>query len=315
MERLAAMAVFAQVVEHKSFSAAATELRLSKSAVSKQIARLEDELGLRLLNRTTRKLALTDAGRTFYEHCARLVAEAEEAERAVVSLQAGPRGVLRVNAPMSFGVQHLAPVIPEFIARYPAVRVDMDFTDRFVDLIDEGYDLAIRIGELVDSSLVARRIAPARRIICASPGYLAKFGIPRHPRELSNHRCLLYSYLVTADEWRFRGAEGSFAVKVDGPFRANNGEALMRAALGDLGLILTPTFMVGRELAEGRLVPVLLDWCDDASALHAVFPHRRHLSATVRAFVDYCAEKFGPEPYWDRALLARDYLPLAASSP
>lgn len=303
--RLADMAIFARVVEANSFSQAAQALGLSKSAVSKQIARLEEALGLRLINRTTRRLSLTDAGQTFYEYCARMIMEAEEAGRAVASLQSEPKGLLRISAPMSFGMAHLAPLIPEFLKQNPDVTIDMELSDRFVDLVEDGFDLAIRIGALQTSSLVARRIASAQQIVCASPNYLKNYGTPQHPRDLVRHNCLRYTYFASQDEWPFRGPEGKFKVKVAGQFRANNGDALVAAALGGLGLVFMPSFLVGRELRQGRLIPVLKDWCEEAVNIHAVYPHRRHLTAKVRAFIDFCVQKFEVDPDWDRGLAVK----------
>ena len=300
MQDLAAMAIFAQVIESKSFSAAADEVGLSKSAISKQISRLEENLGVRLINRTTRRLSLTDAGRRFYIHCARLVAEAQEAERAVTSLQQEPKGDLRINAPMSFANLHLAPLIPEFLARYPKLTLDLDLTDRYVDPWQEGYDLSIRIGRLEDSSLIARRIAPFRRVICAAPDYIARHGQPRHPRDLSQHNCLQYAYLATRQEWRFRNETGVVSVKVEGNFRANNGEALLAAAVGGLGIVLAPTFMAAQALVTGRLVPILTDWQQEEAAIYALYPHRRSLSAKVRVFIEFLSERFGAQPAWDK---------------
>ncbi len=302
MDRLTGMAVFAKVAEEKSFSAAARALGMSKSAVSKQVARLEDRLGARLINRTTRKLSLTAAGSAFHERCARVLVEAEEAEQAVSSLQAEPRGVLKVNAPMSFGIQHLAPAIPEFMDRHPELTIDLALNDRMVDLVDEGYDVAVRIARLTDSSLIARRLAPSRRVICAAPAYLDRHGVPTRPDDLRDHECLLYTYGLTGDEWRWRDAGGSGAVKVKGRLKANNGEALKAAALAGLGLVLSPTFMVGDELRDGRLRMVLPQFADEQASLYAVYPHARHLSTKVRVFVDFLAARFGPRPYWDRGL-------------
>ncbi|MBT6118686.1 MAG: LysR family transcriptional regulator, partial [Rhodospirillaceae bacterium] len=194
MDHLAGMAVFAKVVEARSFTAAAEQLGLSKSAVSKQISRLEDRLGIRLLNRTTRRLSLTEAGAAYYERCARIVAEAEAADLAITHLQSEPRGVLQVNAPMSFGIAHVAPAIPDFLERYPELRVDMTLNDRVVDLVDEGFDVAIRIGALADSSLIARRLAESRMVAVAAPGYLQRHGAPDRPEDLERHNCLSYSY-------------------------------------------------------------------------------------------------------------------------
>lgn len=304
MDRLGGMAVFAAVVEAKSFSAAARRLGVSKSAVSKQVARLEQRLGARLLNRTTRRLALTEAGMAFYEHCARILAEAGEAELAVTRLHGRPRGTIRINAPMTFGLMHIAPAVSDFLAENPELRVDMVLDDRFVDLIDEGFDVAVRIGALADSSLVARRLAPVRTVVCGAPDYFRRRGEPALPADLADHNCLLYAYESTA-EWRFEGPDGALAVRVRGDFRANNGDALRAVALAGHGITLIPTFIVGEDLASGRLRTVLDDYRVPERAVHAVYPHRRYLSPKIRAFVDFFAARFGPEPYWDRGLGAQ----------
>lgn len=301
MDRLAGMEVFAAVVEAKSFSAAARRLGLSKSAVSKQVGRLEQRLGAQLLNRTTRRLALTEAGTTFYEHCARIVAEAGEAELAVARHHGRPRGTIRINAPMTFGVMHIAPALADFAIENPELEVDMALDDRFVDLIEEGFDVAVRIGALADSSLIARTLAPVRFAVCGSPDYLRHHGTPAAPADLVHHNCLLYTYLATA-EWRFEGPDGNLAVRVQGDFRANNGEVLRELALAGRGLVLTPTFLVGEDLGSGRLRSVLGAYRVPETAVHAVYPQRRYLSPKVRAFVDFVAARFGPEPYWERGL-------------
>lgn len=299
VEDLNTLAVFAKVVEHESFTRAAGELGMSKSAVSKQIARLEDRLGARLLNRTTRKLAPTEVGRAFYERCRRIVTEAEEAERAVTDLSAAPRGRLRVAAPMSFGILHLGPVLPGFMTRYPDVEIDLVLNDRRVDLIEEGFDLAIRIADLPDSSLIAKKLAPARRRVVATPAYWDQHGRPSHPRDLANHVCLRYAYLPNPNEWPFEGPEGPFTQKVSGPLIANNGDVLLAAVLAGLGVLMSPTFFCGEAAADGRLEAVLDDYEAGDVNVYAVYPHSRHLSAKIRAFVDYLADAFGPTPYWD----------------
>ncbi len=304
MPRLDAMEVFAEVVEAEGFSAAARSLGISKSAVSKQIGRLEDRLGVRLLNRTTRRLSLTEAGATFYEASRRVLDEAEAAETAVSNLAEAPHGLLKLNAPMSFGFLHLARAIPEFHARYPQIVVDAVMNDRFVDLIEEGYDLAIRIGGLRDSSLIARRLAPSRALLCASPDYLARRGEPRQPAELAEHDCLIYSNVDQRDLWRFQGPRGPLRVKVKGPFLANNGDALCSAALAGMGIALLPSFIVSPHLLSGRLVPVMCGFPLGEQGIYAVYPHHRNLSVKVRAFVDFLIERFGPEPYWDQGLEA-----------
>jgi DNA-binding transcriptional LysR family regulator len=301
MDKLAGMAVFARVVEARSFSAAATQLGMSRSAVSKAIAGLEDRLGARLLNRTTRRLALTEIGQAFYERCARIVAEAEEAELAVSRLQATPRGTLRVAAPVSFGTLHLAPALPDFMVRHPDLRVEIDLADRIVDLIEEGYDLALRIAALPDSSLVARRIADNHMVVCAAPSYWRRRGRPSEPRGLARHACITYAYHRTPNEWPFAGPDGRFTVRVDGPLMSNNGDLSLAAALAGLGVVMLPCFLCGSDLAAGRLEQVLGEWMPPPTGIHAVYPPGRHLSAKVRAFVDFLVERFGPQPAWDAA--------------
>jgi len=300
MDQLAAMTAFARVAEARSFSEAARRLRTSKSVVSRQVAGLEAELGARLFHRTTRSLTLTEAGRAYYERVARILADVEEANASVGRLQAAPRGRLRLNAPMSFGVRHLAPALPAYLARFPEVEVDMVMTDRFVDLIEDGFDVGVRIGRLGESSLVARRLAPLRRVVCASPAYLAAHGTPATPGDLGAHACLCYSNLAPADEWTFATPEGRlWPVAVHGRLRVDNGDALRVAALGGLGLATLPSFIVGADLQAGTLVSVLGEFVPQAGAVHAVYPHARHLSPKVRSFVDFLAELFGPRPYWD----------------
>ncbi len=303
MERLDAMAVFARVVEAESFSGAARALGLSKSAVSKQVSRLEDRLSLRLLNRTTRRLSLTEAGAAYYQGCQRVVAAAEAAEQAVTHLAGAPRGRLRVNAPMSFGQRHIGPALPEFMRRYPELAVDLTLNDRIVDLVEEGFDVGVRIAPLADSSLVARHLAPSRSLLSAAPAYLEARGVPRGPEELEDHACLIYSYQASGAAWRLTGPEGGRRLKVSGPLRANNGDALLAAALGGLGVALLPCFICGEDLRAGRLVRLLPGWEGAApSAVSAVYPAARHLSPKVRVFVDFLAERFGGTPYWDVGL-------------
>ena len=301
MERLDAVRVFDKVAELESFTGAARALGISKAQVSKQVAGLEDRLGARLLNRTTRRMSLTEVGRAYLARARAALEQLEEAERAVQSLQAEPRGTLRVAAPMGFGIRHLAPALPDYLKRHPDLGVDLDFNDRQVDLVEEGYDLAIRVARLADSSLVARRLAPCRRVVAAHPDYWDRHRRPARPEELAGHACLIYAYLANPDEWTFRGPDGPIRVRVRGRIRANNGDALVAAAAAGLGVSLVPTFHCSEELAAGRLETVLDDFMDDhAVSVYAVWPHNRHLSAKVRTFVDFLAERFGPEPYWDR---------------
>ncbi|MFN3202005.1 MAG: LysR family transcriptional regulator [Bradymonadia bacterium] len=297
-ELLSGMVIYAAVVDSGSFTGAAERLGMSKSTVSKAIARLEDRLGVLLLNRTTRKLALTEAGQGFYQRCTRVIQDAEEAELSVSSHQVDPKGTLRITAPLSFGLLHLSPALPEFMSRYPEIQVEMSLNDRFIDLIDEGFDVAVRIGELADSSLIARRIAPSRVTIVASPGYLAERGHPNDPRALVDHDCLIYTYTRQPKIWSFASPEGPIQVHVDGPLAANNGDMLYAAALAGRGIARLPTFISWRALSEGTLVELFPDFRFTGSA-YAVYPHNRHVSAKVRVFVDFLVERFGPEPYWD----------------
>jgi DNA-binding transcriptional LysR family regulator len=300
MDRLSGMAVFVRVVEEESFSAAARVLGISKSAVSKQVAGLEERLGARLLNRTTRRLALTDAGTAFFERAQRILNDAEEAEAAVSQLSAAPRGVLRVNAPVTFGVQHLGPLLPALMAAYPELAIDLVLNDRFVDLVEEGFDVAVRIGRLSDSSLIARRLAPVRRLLVASPAYIAAHGAPERPEDLRDHACLLYTYLLRGDAWSLTGPDGRAAeVRVTGRLRANNGDVLRSALLGGMGIAYTPSFIVGQDLADGHLVRVLPGWEDTTAAVYAVYPHARLVPPKVRAFVDFLADHFTGSPAWD----------------
>lgn len=301
MDRLAMMEAFVRVAELRSFSAAAQRLRRSKSLVSRQVAGLEAELGVRLLHRTTRALTLTEAGHGYFTRASSILTDVEDADRCVTELQAAPRGHLRVDAPTSFGVLHLIPAITGFFCRFPEVDIDLSLTDRFIDLVDEGVDVAIRIGRLADSSLIARKIAPARRVICGSPGYFEAFGRPQTPDNLKRHRCLAYTNISEAQDWPLVASDGRpWPVEIAGRLRINNGDALRAAALRGLGLVSLPSFIVGADIQAGTLISVLGDYLNQDMAIHAVYPHSRHLSPKVRAFVDFLVEQIGPNPYWDQ---------------
>jgi DNA-binding transcriptional LysR family regulator len=300
MDRLTAMLAFTQVVEAESFSEAARRLGLSKSSVSKRVAQLEARLGVQLLRRNTRRLSLTDDGRAFYERCAQIVREVEEAELEVDRAHAAPQGLLTVNAPMSFGQLWLGSVVVDFLKRHPKLRVEMVLDDRPLDTVERGFDVTIRVAPtLADSSLIARRLAPNRLVVCASPEYLAQRGVPRTPADLTQHDCLLYSYLSWGDTWHFVGPGGDERIPVSGSLRANNGDVLREAALAGLGLAYLPSFIVGRDLARRSLRAVLEDAVDRSTAIWALYSPTRHLSAKVRAFVDSLAERFGGDPEWD----------------
>lgn len=304
MDQLAALEAFAKVAETQSFSEAARRLRSSKSAVSRHVAALEAELGARLLHRTTRSLTLTEAGRGYYDRAARILADLAEANASVSELQAAPRGRLRVNAPMSFGFLHLAAALGDFLTRYPEIELDVTLTDRFVDLIDEGVDVAVRIGSLTDSSLVARRLAVIRRVLCASPDYLERRGVPATPDDLKAHDCLSNTNVAISREWRFVHPDGrQWPVEVQGRMSANNGDMLRVAALRGHGFVHLPTFIVGDDLKAGTLISVLEPYVAQDLTLNAVYPTARHLSPKVRAFVDFLSQRFGGDkPYWDAAV-------------
>jgi DNA-binding transcriptional LysR family regulator len=300
MQDLERMAIFARVVEPKSFSAAARRLGLSKSLVSKHVSQLEKSVGARLLNRTTRNMSLTEAGAVFYDHCARIVEELEEAKLAVGRLHSEPRGVLKLSASVAFGTLHIAPALPEFLARHPEVSIDMVITDRFVDMAEEGYDLAIRIAKDPGQNLVARRLAGVNRRMCATPEYFARRGVPRVPEDLLQHNCLTYTHFNPQDPWRLQGPAGEISVPASGNLRLNDDEALAQAVLGGLGVGLLPTFIIGQELQSGKLQAVLSEYVALERQIYAIYLPNRHLSAKVRAFIDFLLARFGPEPYWDR---------------
>lgn len=293
--------IFAKVVEEESFSAAARAMRLTPSAVSKQISRLEDRLGARLLNRTTRRLSTTEEGAAFYQSCVRILDEIEEAETAVSRLHAAPRGTLRVNCGVAFGRHQITPLVPEFLARYPELSMEITQTDALVDLVEEGADVAVRFGYLRDSSMVARQLAISRRAICCSPGYLERHGVPESPRDLANHNCIVFSASAHLNDWTFRMEDGSeFPFRAEGNFMANNGETVFEMVTAGLGIARLAEFLVAPAARKGQLVRILKPYYRDLEVpINAVYPTRRHLSPKVRAFVDFLVEKFNPVPPWE----------------
>ena len=302
LEHLTGMAIFARVVELRSFTRAARELGMTKSTVSKQVGRLEDRLGLRLLNRSTRQLSLTEAGAAFYQGCRQMVAEAEQAEQAVSFLAEAPRGTLFVSAPVSFGTLHIMPGLPDFLQRYPELRVEVTLNDRIVDLIEEGFDIGVRIRKLEDSALVSRRLAPSRRVLAAAPDYLARRGAPQRLEDLAEQDCLIYAYQAEGALWRLSGPDGKREVKVAGRLRANNGEALLAAAVGGAGIAFLPTFICGDALRNGRLARVLPDWADKEGAVNVICPPGRSLLPKVRVFIDDLVARCTGTPYWDEGI-------------
>ena len=293
------MTIFAEVARRGGFTPAARHLGLSRAQVSKAVSGLEEHLGARLLNRTTRRVSLTATGRVYLERSEAILQEIAELEDIAAQQSGEPAGRLLLSAPTSFGILHLRRAIPAYLEKYPAVQVSLSLTDRFVDLVAEGFDLAIRIADLEDSSLVARRIAPSRLIFCAAPAYLRKHGEPRVPQDLAIHHCLVYSNDLQPDLWRVHGPAGIESVRVNGPVCADNGDVLRSAALSGLGIALLPTFIVGADVRDGSLQQVLSDYCPPPIAINAVFPSRRFLSARVRSFVDFLVEFFGESPPWD----------------
>ena len=291
---LEGLAVFAKVAELRSFVLAAKDLELSKATISKAIARLEKRLGARLFNRTSRRLALTDAGQLLLDRAARILAEGEAAESEVHAQSASPRGLVRLAVPMSFGLREVAPLLPEFLAEYPGVSVDLHLSDELVDLIGTGFDAALRIAALPDSSLRARRLRGVSRNLVAAPSYLKRHGRPAHPRELLHHACLCYAYLPTPDVWRFVNKAGEVAqVRPAGPLRANNADALAPALLAGLGLAVQPDFVVGEAIEDGRLEVVMPDWSPPPIALHLVMPPGGPRPARVEVLAAFLSERLG----------------------
>lgn len=300
MDRLAGMRAFVNVVDANGFAAAARRMGLSRSAVNKAVMQLENELGTQLLQRSTRRVAPTETGLAFYDRCVQILADVDDAVAAVGELQDAPSGHLRVNAPMSFGTLHLAPVVAEFMERYPDVHVELILGDRFVDPIEEGFDVTLRIAErLYATSLMTRELVPARRVICASPDYLAAAGEPSHPNELKAHRCLQYGYSGTQHQWRLGDGRSERGFGIRCQLWSNNGEVLKEAAIAGQGLALLPTFIVGAALQAGSLRTVLADWHAGDLVLQALYPRHRHLSNKVQLFVDLLSERLGEQPRWD----------------
>jgi DNA-binding transcriptional LysR family regulator len=299
MDRLTEMEAFARVVDHGGFTDAARKMGLSKSAVSKHVSALEARLGVRLLNRTTRRVSPTEVGLAYYDRARAVLAEAEAADSMVTAMQATPKGSLRVSAPVSFGVAQVAPAVAKFLCAYTEVDVNMELDDRFVELVAEGFDVAIRIGVLADSSLKARKLAATRTVIAASPGYIAEAGMPRSVDDLSQHRLLHYSQLSSGNFWRLRGPGGEERqIRVGGRLTVNNGEALMRAAEAGLGVAQIPSFMLGDALERGRLVEVLPGRPPEILGIHAVHPAGRFPQPKLSAFIDFMAAHFrgmGPD--------------------
>ncbi len=310
MDKFEDLQAFVAVVEAGSFTAAADRLNTAKSAISRRVSALEERLGVQLLRRTTRVLNLTETGSSFYEHSARILADLEEAEAAVQQEHGELRGRLRLALPLSFGVRHMCKPIAAFSKLHPKVEFDLDLNDRRVDLIEEGADVALRIGRLTDSSLIARRLFDARTVVCASPHYLSVHGEPQSPADLHDHNCLVYSNLPEPDKWVYLDQQGNRqAVTVIPAMAASSGDFLTNAAAHGMGLVIQPTFIASESIRRGVLVPILTSYEWPTSPAYAVYPPTRHLSYRVRAFIDFLAERFSGTPQWDRdcePMLAKD---------
>lgn len=298
MDRLQALRVFSQVVESKSFVRAAERLELSTTAVSRYVAELEGHLQSRLLQRTTRRISLTETGRAFYERCVQILAELDEAEREAAQQATEPRGTIRLTTSVNFGMHQLTPAIASFLARHPGVKFDVSLSDRIVDIVEEGFDLAIRIGTTGGENVVARKLGEARLVPCASPAYIARHGAPAAPKDLERHNCLVYEYAMR-DAWTFRDSRGrAHTVQVAGSLSSNNGDLNVALAVQGVGITLEPDFIVGSELKRGNLVPLLESYATPVLPIYAVYPSRRFLPAKVRVFVDFLAERFAGQTGW-----------------
>ncbi len=291
MDRFLEMQTFTRVVDAGSFVGAAESLGLSKAAISRHVNELESRLGVRLLHRTTRRLSLTSEGEVFLARCRELLAGLEEAEAEVTSSRDTARGLLRVNAPVTYGVRHLAPLWGGFRERHPLVGLDITLSDRVVDLLEEGFDLAIRIGRLSSSSLVARQLSQTRLRLCAAPQYLADHGVPDHPQDLAEHAVIAYSYWSGGDEWIFEGPEGEVGVRVAPWLHSNNGDTCREAALAGQGIIVQPDFLVGEDIASGALVELMPGYRAAELGIYAVYPTRRHVASKVQVLIQYLREQ------------------------
>ncbi|HZH17683.1 MAG TPA: LysR family transcriptional regulator [Archangium sp.] len=289
---------FAEVVRTGSFTAAARALGVTKATVSKQVMHLENTLGLRLLHRTTRKLSPTTEGEALYVRCRRMAEELDIAKAEIMHLRSKPRGKLRVSVPMTFGLLHIVPAVPEFLDRYPEIEFDLQLDDRVVDLVENCFDVAVRIADLPDSSLTIRKLASSSRVVCATPEYLKRHGVPRKPEELRQHQCLKYTYLASGATWRMSNAKGEHPVHVSGPLQANSSLALKVAVLAHAGLAQFPTFVVIDELRSGRLVPVLEDYELPSLNIWAVHASGRTVTPKVRAWVDFLVRRFEKGTGW-----------------
>src|ERR1700688_1582855 len=300
MGKVQEMSSFVAVVDAGSFVGAAEATGVSKPAVSRHVAELEQRLGTRLLQRTTRRLSVTAEGVAFYSRCKELLAAIEEAESELSATGSDASGQIRINAPLTFGVLHLAPLWGRFMDQNPKVSLDVTLADRVVDLVEEGYDVAVRISSMTSSTLISRKLAATRLFLCASPAYLQQRGFPRHPRELIAHRVISYSYLTTRDEWQFTGPNGAESVRVRACMHTNNGDTCRLAALDAQGIVLQPDFLVGGDLRQGTLVELMPEYRALELGVYAVYPSRKYLPLKIRRLVDFLADALR-EPPWAMA--------------
>ena len=297
------MQAFVQIVNSGTITAAAEQMQLAKSAVSRRLSELEEQLGVELFLRSTRKLSLTDSGRAFYERSAQILDDLTEAENSVSASHREIRGQVKLAAPLSFGVMHLGPAMIAFQQQHPGIHFDIDFNDREVDLIREGFDVGIRIAELKDSSLIARKLAAISLVTCASPAYLREHGEPQRPSELEEHACLTYSYLDRPEQWRFIDKQGNASsVDVNEIMVSNNGSFMRDVAVAGVGIVRQPTFIAHEYIARGDLVPILTDYKSSPLNAYAIYPPTRHLSQRVRQFVDFLVDRFEGQPYWEKCM-------------
>jgi DNA-binding transcriptional LysR family regulator len=298
IDLVVSMRVFTAVVEAGSFVGAAEKLGLSRGMATRYVAGLEEHLGVRLLHRTTRKLSLTEAGIDYNERATQVLSMIAEAESSVAQEASAPRGILKVSSSNAFGARHLGMAITAYLQQYPGVQVDVTLSDRVVDLVEEGFDVAIRVAPRIDQGLVARKLARVKLVVCASPDYLKSHGMPMVPEDLVKHQCLTYSYVNSPNEWRFRREGLEQKIMVSGNLWGNSGDILRSAAVEGLGITLQPDFMIYEALRERKLVRVLSDWDADELGVFAVYPNRKFLPPKVRSFIDFLVERLGPEPYW-----------------
>jgi DNA-binding transcriptional LysR family regulator len=291
-DRFESIRSFIIVAQKLSFVEAADTLRIAPSSLSRRIRRLEKTLNVRLFNRNTRRVALTEAGAIYLDRCLDILTRLDEADAAISNLCAEPRGILHVTLPVIFGQKHIAPVLPKFLALYPQIGLNLLFTDQFVDVLEENIDVAIRIGKFKDSQLVARKLAPNRRVLCASPDYLNRYGHPKKPKDLEKHNCLIFSLLTKSDTWQLSRREKQVIVPVKGSIRSNNAEALYQATLSGCGIALLATFIIDEDLKCGRLVTVLDEWIIPETDIFAVFGPRQYVPSKIQVFVDFLVELF-----------------------